>query len=82
MNATEIKAPVSVKGNIVSVNDENNFVIVNLGQDAGVKMGDKLNVYHGADYIAGLEVIQVRKDIAAADIKNKVKKIEVGDSVR
>lgn len=71
-----------LKGNIVSVNDENNFVIVNLGEDAGVRTGDRLNVYRGPDYIAGLEVIQVRKDISAADIKSKMTKIEVGDSVR
>lgn len=71
-----------VNGNVISVNDENNFVIVNLGQDTGLQLGDKLNVYRGAEYIAGLEIIQVRKDIAAADIKNKMTQIEVGDSVR
>ena len=60
-----------VNGNVISVNDENNFVIVNLGQDTGLQLGDKLNVYRGAEYIAGLEIIQVRKDIAAADIKKQ-----------
>ncbi len=78
----EVKAPAALKGNIISVNEDNNFVIVNLGEDSGISIGDKLNVYHGADYIAGLEVIQVRKDISAADIKNKMTKIQVGDSVR
>lgn len=79
----EVQAPAAgYKGNVVSVNDENNFVIVNLGEDAGIKTGDKLNVYRGVDYIAGLEVIQTRKDICAADIKNKMLKIQVGDSVR
>jgi chromosome segregation ATPase len=82
-NTAEVKAPVSqVNGAIVSINDENNFVIVNLGEDAGIKIGEKLNVYRGASYIAGLEVIQVRKDILAADIKNKMMTIEVGDSVK
>ncbi len=82
-NATEIKPqPASVNGNVVSINDENNFVIVNIGEDSGIKIGEKLNVYRGADFIAGLEVIQIRKDILAADIKNKMKPIEVGDSVK
>lgn len=82
-NTAEVKASESkVNGTIVSINDENNFVIVNLGEDAGIKMGEKLNVYRGANYIAGLEVIQVRKDILAADIKNKMMTIEVGDSVK
>ncbi|MFA5260034.1 MAG: hypothetical protein WC450_02265 [Candidatus Omnitrophota bacterium] len=69
-------------GNIVSVNDENNFVIVDLGQNDGLKLGDNMSVYRGAEYVAALEVIQVRKDIAAADIKNKVATIHVGDAVR
>lgn len=79
----DVKDPgTNLKGSVVSINQENNFVIVNLGEDAGIKLGDKLNVYRGPDYIAGLEVIQVRKDISAADIKTKMSKIEVGDSVR
>ncbi len=82
-DATQIKAPpAGVSGKIVSINDDNNFVIVNLGEDSGIKIGDKLNVYRQADYIAALEVIQVRKEILAADIKNKMMTIEVGDSVK
>jgi len=81
--ANEVKvAPAGQSGNVVSINSENNFVIVNLGEDTGVKIGDKLNIYRGAEYIAGLEVIQVRKDICAADIKSKMMDIEIGDAVR
>lgn len=79
----EVKAPpAGQSGNVVSINSDNNFVIVNLGEDTGVKIGDKLNIYRGASYIAGLEVIQVRKDICAADIKSKMLDIEIGDTVR
>jgi hypothetical protein len=73
--------PPGFNGNVVSVNDENNFVIVNIGKDAGLQIGDSISVYRGAEFVAALEIIQVRKDIAAADIKNKVAKIEVGDLV-
>ena len=71
-----------IEGNIVSVNDENNFVIVDIGKTDGIRLGDNLGVYRGAEYVAGLEVIQVRDDIAAADIKNKVTSVQVGDLVR
>ena len=74
--------PAGFYGSVVSVNEENNFVIVDVGTEKGLKLGDNISVYRGADYIAGLEVIQVRKDIAAADIKNKVTAIQVGDVVR
>ncbi len=82
-NPSEIKSQAAqINGSVVSINDENNFVIVNLGEDSGIKVGEKLNVYRGAEFVAGLEVIQVRKDILAADIKNKMMAIEVGDSVK
>ncbi len=70
------------QGNVVSVNEENNFVILDLGEAEGIKIGDALSVYRGTEFVAALEVIQVRKDIAAADIKNKVAKILIGDEVR
>lgn len=69
-------------GRVLSINPENNFVVVDIGEDAGIQVGDKLSVYRGSKYVAGLEVIQVRKDISAADIKQKGARIQVGDSVR
>jgi chromosome segregation ATPase len=76
-----VTAP-GINGNIVSVNNENNFVIIDIGKDQGIGLGDSLNVYRGAEYVAGLEVIQIREDIAAADIISKVADIKVGDAVR
>ena len=69
-------------GRIVSINEENNFVIVDLGENAGIQLGAPLAVYRGSQYIAGLEVIQIRKDICAADIREAMARIEVGDTVR
>jgi len=37
--------PTGYNGNIVSVNEENNFVIIDLGEESGVKLGETLNVY-------------------------------------
>ena len=71
-----------VSGKVISVNDENNFVILDLGENSGIKLGDSLSVYRGSEYIAGLEVIQVRQDISAADIKEKGARIKAGDTVR
>jgi len=70
------------QGNIVSINDDNNFVIVDIGEDSGLRIGDNLSVYRGAEYVAGLEVIQLRENIAAADIKDKTSSLQVGDVVR
>ncbi|HBR15281.1 MAG TPA: hypothetical protein DD723_07045 [Candidatus Omnitrophica bacterium] len=69
-------------GNVISVNEENRFIIVDLGESSGIRTGDTLSVYRGSEYIASLEVIQVRKDISAADIKDQRAKIQAGDSVK
>ncbi|MGE0268531.1 MAG: hypothetical protein AB7S78_08770 [Candidatus Omnitrophota bacterium] len=69
-------------GRIVSINEENNFVIVDIGEGSGISLGDGLSVYRDSEYIARLEIIQVRKDISAADIKDQWSKVRVGDTIR
>jgi len=71
-----------LNGRVVSVNNDNNFVIVDLGENKGIRLGNTLSVYRDAKYIARLEVIQVRKDISAADIKDQWSKLQVGDVVQ
>lgn len=79
----EEEAPsAGLNGNVLSINEDNNFVIVDIGENRGITSGTKLNIYRGTDYIAQVEVIQVRADISAADIKEKKTRIKVGDSVR
>ncbi|VAX35298.1 hypothetical protein MNBD_UNCLBAC01-1759 [hydrothermal vent metagenome] len=72
----------SLNGRVVSINKENNFVVVDIGQNVGLQLGDALSVYRGSQHIARLEVIQLRKDIAAADLKDQASDIKVGDTVR
>ncbi|MDP3143279.1 MAG: hypothetical protein Q8N14_05025 [Candidatus Omnitrophota bacterium] len=64
---------------VISVNEPNNFVIIDSGEVAGVKVGDAFKVYRDSKEIAIIEVIQARKDISAADIKQKTQSIQVGD---
>jgi len=73
---------VHTGGSVLGVNKENNFAVINLGQDAGIKMGDIFQVYKGSKAIATIEVIQVRDSLSACDIKEKIADIEVGDTVR
>lgn len=73
---------VGLNGQIVSINSPNNFVILNIGQKDGLKTGDVLGVYRGSQYVGRVEVIQVRSDIAAADIKEQSTPIQSGDAVK
>ena len=67
------------QGSIISINETNNFVIVDLGQEnSNVKVGNPMKVYRNSSEIATLEVIQVRRDISAADIKDKSIELKSG----
>lgn len=70
------------QAHIVSINSDNNFVIIDIGEKDGVKMGDSFRVYRGSKEIGRLEVIQLRRDISAADIKKRFSQLQVGDLVR
>jgi len=69
-------------GKILAINRESNFVIIDLGEDAGVKLGDAFKIYREDKTIANVEVIQIRKNIAACDIKNETASVKIGDTVR
>ena len=71
------------QGSIISINESNNFVIVDFGQEnSAVSVGNSLRVFRNSSSIATLEVIQVRRDICAADIKDKSDALKVGDIVK
>jgi len=57
-------------------------VIVDIGEDAGLKIGDVLAAYRDGKPIASLEVIQARRNIAACDIKKEDSPLKIGDAVR
>ncbi|NTV29708.1 MAG: hypothetical protein HGA80_06485 [Candidatus Omnitrophica bacterium] len=73
---------VKKSGTLVSVNEDNNFVIIDMGEKAGIKLGDAFKVYRNGTYVGAVEVIQVRQDISAADIKQKNAPFRPGDTVK
>jgi chromosome segregation ATPase len=72
-----------LRGGVVAVNPEEKFVVIDLGEDAGVKPGLKLRVVRGDRDIGIVEVIETRKEISAADVKEVVSgyNIQEGDIV-
>jgi len=72
----------SLIGRIMAVNKDNNFVIIDLGEEAGTKVGDSFRVYRNDKPIANIEAIQVRRNISACDIKKQGSAIKIGDTVR
>jgi len=72
-----------LKGRVVTVNKEHNFVVIDLGKQDGLEIGNQFNVYRGGAFLGSVEVIQARDRIAAADIKDLKEgmDIEINDTV-
>jgi len=72
-----------LKGRVVTINKEHNFVVIDLGKQDGINIGNKFNVYRGDAFLGSVEIIQARDRIAAADIKDLTEgmSIEINDTV-
>lgn len=69
------------RGEVIAVNREEKFVVVDLGEASGIKAGMQLKVKRGDKEIGTIEVIETRKEISAADIKGDTMVIKEGDNV-
>jgi len=76
------KESVTYKGKVLAVNREHNFIVIDLGEEQGVKIGDLFSVYRNEQKIANVEVIQTRKNVSACDIRQQSTNIRVGDTVK
>jgi hypothetical protein len=75
--------PSLMDGSVLSVKDEWSFVVANIGQQQGVKIGMPLRVMRGEQKIATLRVVDVRQRICGAVIEDSGKeKIKVGDRLQ
>jgi len=75
--------PKGLKGEVLAVNPEERFVVVSLGETSGIGPGNELKVLRKNKEIARIQIIETRKDISAADIKeiNPGVEIQEGDIV-
>ncbi|MFH1678887.1 MAG: hypothetical protein ABH914_04650 [Candidatus Omnitrophota bacterium] len=80
--SSKTNLPFSLTGKILNVNKEYNFIVIDLGQDKGVKEGMVFEVIRDERLIGKVEVIQPRLEIAACDIIEANLPFEIGDTVR
>ena len=75
--------PSLMDGSVLSVKDQWSFVVANIGEQHGVKIGMPLRVMRGEQKIATLRVVDVRQRICGAVIEDSEKeKIKVGDRLQ
>jgi aminopeptidase N len=81
--ATQEPQPSLMDASVLSVKDEWSFVVANIGEQQGVKIGMPLRVVRGEQKIATLRVVDVRQRICGAVIEDSGKeKIKVGDRLQ
>ena len=76
--------PSLMDGSVISVKEEWSFVVANIGEKQGVKIGMPLRVLRGDRKIATLRVVDVRQRICGAVIQemDSKEKIKVGDRLQ
>jgi hypothetical protein len=77
--------PSLLDGSVISVKDEWSFVVGNLGEKQGVKIGMPMRVMRGDRRIATLRVVDVRQKICGAvvqEMDSQKEKIKVGDRLQ
>jgi hypothetical protein len=84
-NSQDLPEPSLMDGSVISVKDEWSFVVGNLGEKQGVKVGMPMRVMRGDNRIATLRVVDVREKICGAVIQemdSKKDRIKVGDRLQ
>src|SRR4029077_3467958 len=84
-SAPDVSEPGLMDGNVISVKEEWSFVVGNLGEKQGVKIGMPMRVMRDDRKIATLRVVDVRQKICGAVIQemdSKKEKIRVGDRLQ
>jgi hypothetical protein len=84
-NPPEAPEPSLMGGSVISVKEEWSFVVGNLGEKQGVKIGMPMRVMRDDRKIATLRVVDVRQKICGAvvqEMDSKKEKIKVGDRLQ
>ncbi len=84
-SAQDLPEPSLMDGSVISVKDEWSFVVGNLGEKQGVKIGMPMRVMREDRKIATLRVVDVRQKICGAVIQemdSNKEKIRVGDRLQ
>src|SRR5215468_5489231 len=84
-NPPEAPEPGLMDGSVISVKEEWSFVVGNLGEKQGVKIGMPMRVMRDDRKIASLRVVDVRQKICGAvvqEMDSKKERIKVGDRLQ
>ncbi len=79
----EARAVKAVDGKVLAVSKVMNLLIVNVGKDRGVEVGDQFTVYRGDKFVGKIQVEKSDKDWSSARMIEDFKRLDptVGDDI-
>jgi hypothetical protein len=83
MSAGEKASLLKLSGNILVINRDYNFAVINLGSKNSIGVGDVFSVYHNDKYIGDVKVEKVHESMSAVGfLSSELKdKISEGDKI-
>jgi len=74
---------IEIDSQVISINSDKEYIIIKAGENEGIEIGDGLIVHRNAEKLAEAQVVEVRANVAAAEILNveKEQKREVVEKV-
>jgi hypothetical protein len=72
---------IEIDSQVVSINPDGEYIVIKAGEIDGVEIGDALIVHRDGEKLAEAQVVEVRPEVAAAEILNAEKEIKEGDSI-
>ncbi|MEW5895463.1 MAG: hypothetical protein AB1650_06880 [Candidatus Omnitrophota bacterium] len=67
------------EGQVISVDQEAAFVIINLGERHGINVGTELSIFKGDSYLGDVKVTRVLPEMSAADFISPLTSQDVGE---
>lgn len=76
---SDSKTAKGLRGTVIAVNPEEKFIVIDAGESSGIRPGMQMRVVRGDKNVAMVEVIETRRDISAADIKETISGVTVAE---
>ena len=72
---------IEIDSQVISINSDKEYIIIKAGENEGIEIGDGPIIHRDAEKLAEAQVVEVRANVAAAEILNIEKEIKEGDSI-
>ncbi|MBU1061542.1 MAG: hypothetical protein KJ952_02325 [Candidatus Omnitrophica bacterium] len=72
-----IKSVPDVKGRVLMVDEENNLVIINLGESNDIRIGDRFSVYREDYFVGDIEIIRLQNSLSAGEILSEKENLNI-----